>query len=74
LKRGAGEEWRSIGPTVGEIKRYCTEPGRKQMFKYNEKKKAKWIGHILRRNSLLKHMTEGQIEGRRCKQILDDIK
>jgi hypothetical protein len=27
-------------------------------------RKAKWIGHILRRNCLRKHVTEGQIEGR----------
>jgi hypothetical protein len=25
--------------------------------------KANWIGHILRRNCLLKHVTEGKIEG-----------
>jgi hypothetical protein len=27
-------------------------------------KKANWIGHILRRNYLLKHATEGKIEKR----------
>ena len=26
--------------------------------------KAKWISHILRRNCLLKHLTDGKIEGR----------
>jgi hypothetical protein len=26
--------------------------------------KAKWIGHILSRNCLLKHINEGRIEGR----------
>jgi hypothetical protein len=26
--------------------------------------KAKWIGHIVRRNCLLKHVIEGKIEGR----------
>jgi hypothetical protein len=30
---------------------------------YN-KKKAKWIGQILRRNCLLKHVIEGKIEGK----------
>jgi hypothetical protein len=44
--------------------------------------KANWIGHILRRNCLLKHVIEGKLEGRiemmgrwgrRCKQILDDL-
>jgi hypothetical protein len=28
-----------------------------------KQKKANWIGHILRRNCLLKHTTEGKIEG-----------
>jgi hypothetical protein len=42
-------------------------------------RKANWIGHVLRRNCLLKHVFEGNIEGtgrwrRRHKQILDDIK
>jgi hypothetical protein len=29
-----------------------------------KRRKANWIGHILRRNCLLKHVTEGKIEGR----------
>jgi hypothetical protein len=42
---------------------------------------ANWIGHILRRNSFLKHIIEGKMEGgievtrqqgRKCKQLLDD--
>jgi hypothetical protein len=44
---------------------------------YNKKRrKANWIGHILRRNCLLKHVIEGKLEGRtettgrRCKQLL----
>jgi hypothetical protein len=41
------------------------------------------VGHILRRNCLLKHLTEGKIEGwikvkgrrgKRRKQLLDDLK
>ena len=44
---------------------------------------AIWIGHILRRNGLLKHVTERKIaertevmrkRGRRWKQLLDDLK
>jgi hypothetical protein len=40
--------------------------------------KANWIGHILHRNCLLKHVIEGKIEGtkkrrRRRKQLLDDL-
>jgi hypothetical protein len=39
-----------------------------------KRRKANWIGHILRRNFILKHVTEGKIEvagrrGRRCKQL-----
>jgi hypothetical protein len=29
-----------------------------------KRRNANWIGHILRRNSLLKHVTEGQLEGK----------
>ena len=28
-----------------------------------KRRKANWIGHILRRNCILKHVTEGNIEG-----------
>jgi len=47
------------------------------------KRKAKWIGHILGRNSLLQRVIEGKIKGgievtgrrgRRYKKILDDLK
>ena len=46
------------------------------------KRKANWIGHILRRNCLLKQVTEGKIKGemdvtrrrgRRRKKLLDDL-
>jgi hypothetical protein len=46
------------------------------------KRKAKWIGHILRRNCLLKQVNEGKIKrqidvtrrrGRRRKKLLDDL-
>jgi hypothetical protein len=45
--------------------------------------KANWVGHILRRIYLLKHIIEGNLEGslevtvgrgRRRKQLLDDLK
>ena len=47
------------------------------------KRKANWIGHILRRNCLLKHVIEGKIKGemevtrrrgKRRKKLLDDLK
>jgi hypothetical protein len=47
-----------------------------------KRRKANWIGHILRRNCLLKHGIEGKTEGRmevtgrrerRRKQLLDDL-
>ena len=42
-------------------------------------KKKKWIGHILRRDSLLKEVIEGRMEGQRPKgrrrvMMLDDLK
>jgi hypothetical protein len=42
------------------------------------KRKADWIGHILRRNCLLKEVIEGKIQGRievtrRRKKLLDDL-
>jgi hypothetical protein len=48
-----------------------------------KRRKANWIGHILRRNCLLKQVIEGKIKGRievmgrrgrRRKQLLDDLK
>ena len=47
------------------------------------KRKANWIGHILRRNCLLQQVTKGKIKGqievtrrrgRRRKKLLDDLK
>jgi hypothetical protein len=47
-----------------------------------KRRKDNWIGHILRRNCLLKHVIEGKLEGkiemterrgRRRKQLLDDL-
>jgi hypothetical protein len=48
-----------------------------------KRRKANWIGHILRRNCPLKHVIEGKIEERiemtegrrkRHNQLLDDLK
>jgi hypothetical protein len=47
-----------------------------------KRRKANWIGHILRGNCLLTHVIEGKLEGRiemtgrrgrRRKQLLDDL-
>jgi len=46
------------------------------------KRKANWIGHILRRNCLLQRLTEGKIQGgieetgrqgRRRRKLMDDL-
>jgi hypothetical protein len=72
----------------------CTDPVRNEEVLHRVKeernilhtikrRKANWIGHILRRNCLLKHVIEGKLEeriemtgrrGRRRKQLLDDLK
>ena len=48
-----------------------------------KKRKANWIGHILRRNCLLKQVIEGKVKeemevtrrrGRRRKKLLDELK
>jgi hypothetical protein len=48
-----------------------------------QRRKANWIGHIWRRNCLLKHVIEEKLQrriemagrrGRRLKQLLDDLK
>ena len=51
-------------------------------YKKYEKRKANWIGHILRRNCLLKQVIQGKIKemevarrrGRRRKKLLDNLK
>ena len=45
----------------------------------SKRRKANWIRHMLRRNSLLNHVTKGKIYGvrirkRRRDQVLDDLK
>jgi hypothetical protein len=60
-----------------------TVKGERTIIHTMKNRKANWIGHIVRKNCPLKHITEGTIEGRievtgrrgrRCKQLLDDLK
>ena len=53
------------------------------ILKTIKRRKSNWIGHNWHRNCLLKHVIEGNIEGRvevtvrrgrRCKKLLDDLK
>ena len=64
----------------GEVLRRVRED--KNIIHTIKRSKANWIGHILRRNCLLKHTVEGKIgeiemmgkQGRRRKQLLDYLK
>ena len=87
LARGQG--W---SQTVGALLRekgdalLCGCP-HKVLLRFNEqrnilherrKRKAMWIGHILRRNCLLKQVIEGKVKGemevtRRRRKLLDDL-
>ena len=66
------EKWRSVKEVKVERKILQTV-----------KRKANWIGHILSRNCLLKHVIEGKTQGqkevkgrrgRRRKQLPDDLR
>jgi len=57
--------------------------GERNILHTAKRRKANWIGHILRRNCLSKHVINGKIEGRievtgrrgrRRKQLLDYLK
>ena len=57
--------------------------GQRNILHEIRKRKANWIGHILRRNCLLQRVIEGKINGqievtrrrgRRRKKLLDDLK
>jgi hypothetical protein len=66
------------------MKKYYKEKRGTEIFLQTiQEKKTKWILHILRRNCLLKNVTEGKIEGsveatkrerKRSEQLLDDFK
>jgi len=50
----------------------------RNILQTKQRRKANWIGHILRRNCLLKHVIEGKIKWtrrrrRRFEQLPDDL-
>jgi hypothetical protein len=60
----------------------CTDCMRNEDYYMELRSKTNWIGHILRRNCLLKRVIEGKIDGRICvkgrrqrrrNQLLDDF-
>jgi hypothetical protein len=74
-KRGEGQLYRSC-----EKRRVKEE---RNILHTVKRRDGNWIGHILRRNCLLKHVIEGKVKGkievtgrrgRRPKQLLDDLK
>jgi len=84
LKCGVGEGWRrSVGPIIWEMKVLLRVNKQRNILHEIRTQKANWIGHILRRNCLLKQVIEGKIKGemevtrrrgRRRKKLLDDLK
>jgi len=51
----------------------------KNVLHITRRRKPNWIGYILRRNCLMKHVVLGKREetrrgGRKCEQLLDDFK
>jgi hypothetical protein len=91
LKHGAGGGWRrSGGPIV--LKKKEKRKTKEILHRVKEERsiarkikrsKANWIGHILLRSCLLRHVIEGKIEertevterrGRRCKHLMDDLR
>jgi ribosomal 50S subunit-associated protein YjgA (DUF615 family) len=70
-----------IGNLTEEVLRRVNE--QRNILHEIRKRKANWIGHILRRNCLLRQVIEGKIQeemevtrrrGRRRRELLDDLK
>jgi len=64
------------------VKCYKESRRRETTYLKHKGRNTNWIGHILRRNCLLKRVIEGKTEGRisvtgrlgrRCKQPVDDL-
>src|SRR5215475_7094028 len=84
LKCGAGEGWKKIIWTDHVRNEEVLLRVKEQRNILNEisKRKANWIGHILRRNCLLQQVIEGKIKGgiqvtgrrgRRRRKLLGDL-
>jgi hypothetical protein len=56
------EPFSSLTENCKSIKMFFKEE--KHILHTIKRRKANWIGHILRRNCLLKHVIEGKLEGR----------
>jgi hypothetical protein len=84
LKCGAGKGCRrSVGHHVRNEEVLLRVKEQRNIVHEISKRKANWIGHILRRNSLLQRVIEVKINGgievtgrrgRRCRKLLDDLK
>ena len=84
LKCGAGEGWRRSGGSImWEVKKYYLVNEQRNILREIRKRKANWMGHIWRRNCLLKQVIEGKIKGeievtrrrgRRRRKLLEDRK
>ena len=69
-------DWPDSETKIGVLKR---AKKKKKILHTIKGRKATWMFHILRRNCLLKHVIEGNIEGtgrrgRRRTQLLGDLK
>jgi hypothetical protein len=67
LKCDAGEGWgRSVRPIVWKNEEVFYKVKEERHILYAiKRRKAKWIGHRLRRNCLLRYVNEEKIEGKR---------
>lgn len=81
LKCGTGEQegGRSVVPIMLKKKVVQRIQEERKVLRKTKLRKANWIGHVLGRNWLLKHIIESTIErtgryGRGRKQLLHDFK
>ena len=68
-----------LGQSLEKWRHFTWHLGGKEHLNATKRRKANWIGHILRRNYLLKHVAEVNIDvtgrrRRRRKQLLDGLK